>query len=150
MKRLKQRGVTLLEVLLAIAILGMLSGGLVSMMNQANYLVHDSTEILNARLKANEVMESLRSRAFEQLRDYSSLAVSETQPMTVDVEVTNFHELPTLKKVLVRVTWMNRKGHEKHFLLTTLRSKYSPHTPLCSPDEDNDVTLNSTQQGGRQ
>lgn len=148
MKFLKEQGVSLLEVLVAIAILGMLSGGLLAMMHQESHLVRDSTEILSARLKANEVMEMLKTRPFDQVRTSSSLVVSEFHPMTVEVDVSDFDETKTLKKIIVKVKWIDHRGHKKQFMLTTLRSKYSRNVTEYSLHNVSKIAMNSEKEGG--
>ncbi len=148
MKILREQGVSLLEVLVAIAILGILSGGLYSMMNQENYIVRDAAEILSAQLKANETMETLRSRTFEELKTYSSLVISEFSPMTVEVIVSDFKDSGTLKKISVNVQWIDRRGHEKQFMLTTVRSQYSNSITKNSLHNMGRIVMNSGEEGG--
>jgi prepilin-type N-terminal cleavage/methylation domain-containing protein len=148
MKILREQGVSLLEVLVAIAILGILSGGLYSMMHQENFIVRDAAEILSAQLKANETMETLKTRHFEQLKTYSSLVVSDFNPMTVEVIVSDFKDSTTLKKIIVNVKWIDRRGHEKQFMLTTIRSQYSDNITKNSSRDMGRIVMNSAEEGG--
>ncbi len=125
MRPLREDGFSLLEILVAIAIFGILFGGLVAMMKQENRIIRDSIEVLSARLKANDVMETLKTRPFERLKSFSSLVISELKQMTIHVVVSDFKHTTDLKKIVVTVKWFNLKGREKQVILTTLRSKHS-------------------------
>jgi len=125
MNILREEGFSLLETLVAIAVFGILFGGIVAMMRQENRIIRSSVEVLSARLKANEVMETLKTRPFEQLTSSSSLVISELKQMTIDVAVSDFEGSQALKKIVVTVTWLDRKGSERRVVLTTLRSEHS-------------------------
>ena len=122
MKR-KDEGFTLLEVLVAVGIFGILIGGLLAMVERENVLISNSKEVLHARLIANETMETLKAGPFEKLQSYSSKYPSELKDITVNVLVTEFGS-SALKKIVVTVQWIDRQGRERDFVLSTLRSKY--------------------------
>jgi prepilin-type N-terminal cleavage/methylation domain-containing protein len=120
---MKDDGFSLLEVLVALAIFGILIVGLLAMVDQENRLVRNSTEALHARLIANGTMEILKTRPFEKLQSYSSEYPSELKNITVNVLVSEFGS-SALKKIVVTVQWIDRQGRERNFVLSTLRSKY--------------------------
>lgn len=120
---MKDEGFSLLEVLVALAIFGILIVGLLAMMDRENLLINNSKEALHARLLANETMETLRARPFEKLQSYSSSYPSELKDITVNVLVSEFGS-SALKKIVVTVQWLDRQGHEKNFVLSTLRLQY--------------------------
>ena len=120
---MKDDGFSLLEVLVALAIFGILIVGLLAMVDQENRLVRNSTEALHARLIANGTMEILKTRPFEKLQSYSSEYPSELKNITVNVLVSEFGS-SALKKIVVTVQWIDRQGRERDFVLSTLRSKY--------------------------
>lgn len=120
---MKDDGFSLLEVLVALAIFGILIVGLLAMVDRENRLVRNSTEALHARLIANGTMEILKTRPFEKLQSYSSEYPSELKDITVNVLVSDFGS-SALKKIVVTVQWIDRQGRERNFVLSTLRSKY--------------------------
>jgi prepilin-type N-terminal cleavage/methylation domain-containing protein len=132
MRRWGEKGLTLLEVLVAMAILGVLMGGLLTLMQTENQVIRSSAELLSAKLKANEVMERTKAMPFGELKSFSTLIVSELKQMTVDVHVSDFSALNNdeeaaiegLKKIVVRVTWFDQHGRERQYVLTTLRTRY--------------------------
>lgn len=141
MKIAGEKGLTLLEVLVAIAILGILMGGLLNLLQTENQVIRMSAELLSARLKANEAMEQVKATPFDDLKSFSSLVVSELKHMTVNVEVSNYSirekveerrsessdegaEANGLKKIVVSVKWFDQQGHERQYILTTLRTRY--------------------------
>jgi prepilin-type N-terminal cleavage/methylation domain-containing protein len=124
MKQRNEQGVSLIEVLVAIAIFGVMMGGVFTAVSQGNYLVNTSAELLQARLLANKTMETLKTRAFE---DLESATFSEKTPqgiMSVDVVVSEFHS-NTLKKIDVSVQWVDNRKQSRILALSTLRSSYS-------------------------
>lgn len=120
---MKDDGFSLLEVLVALAIFGILIVGLLAMVDRENRLVRNSTEALHARLIANGTMEILKTRPFEKLQSYSSEYPSELKNITVNVLVSEFGS-SALKKIVVTAQWIDRQGRERNFVLSTLRSKY--------------------------
>ncbi len=124
MKICEEEGFSLLEVLVALAIFGVLLGGLSVMMERENLLIKNSAEVLQARLIANETMEILKTRPFEELQSYSFPHASERKNMIVNVIVSDFGS-STLKKIAVTVKWSDLQGLEKTFALSTLRTQYS-------------------------
>lgn len=123
MKQEKSRGFGLLEVLIALAIFGVLIGGLMSIIRQENILVKTSADLLRARLIANETMETLKVRPFEELQSYSFTEMSKLGNMIIDVQVSDFGS-PSLKQVIVTVQWIDARNHEQNVALARLRSEY--------------------------
>ncbi len=126
MKTWKAKGFSLIEVLVALEIFGVLLGGLAMMMQQEQRLLRNSADVLQARLIANEIMERLKVRPFEKLESYSLTYSSDLTTMTVNVRVSEF-DLSTLKKIEVTVEWVDWQGRERNVMLATLRSQYSLH-----------------------
>ena len=123
MKRWRNRGFSLLEVLIAIAVLGVMIGGVLAIIDQENYLVRSTADLLNARLTANETMEALKVQPFKDLKSYSFAEMSKTGKMTVDVKVSDFGS-DTLKNIVVTVGWIDAKDRERNVTLSTLRVHY--------------------------
>ncbi len=132
MKILREDGLTLLETLVAIAIFGILLGGLLTLMQSQNAVIRDSAEVLSARLKVNETMELLKVRPFKELQSSSALVVSELRNKTIDVLVSDFDATKALKKIVVTISWFDQRGREQQYTLSTLRSQYS-QTPVNMP-----------------
>jgi prepilin-type N-terminal cleavage/methylation domain-containing protein len=124
MKRLQEKGFSLLEVLVALAIFVVLWGALLTLLKQEKLLLRSATEMFHARLIANETMEALKGRAFEKLESSSFKQASKLKDVTVNVLVSDFGA-NTLKKLVVTVQWVDGQGREKHLSLATLRSQYS-------------------------
>ena len=139
----REEGMSLLETLVAIAIFGMLSGGLLSLTSQENTLIRNSAEALSARLKANAMMETLKACPFDELKSFSSIVISEIKNMTIDVVVSDFENSQTLKKIVVIVKWFDLRGNEKQYMLATLRSQHPQRTIQ-------DIILQSRAAGGEQ
>lgn len=124
MKRRGEKGFSLLEVLIAIALLSILMGGFLTLMQAENQVIRASAELLSARLKANEAMERVKATPFDELKSFSVLVVSQRTPMTIDVQVSNFPGTEGLKKVTTSIKWFDQRGHEREYTLTTLRTRY--------------------------
>jgi prepilin-type N-terminal cleavage/methylation domain-containing protein len=122
--KILQKGMSLVETLVAIAILGILMGALLTMMNQEDATIRDSAEVLSAQLKANEMMETLKTLPGKDLKSSSSLVISELNHKTLEVRVSDFDDSGIIKKVVVAVIWFDRQGRERHYTLTTLRSMH--------------------------
>ena len=122
--KILQKGISLVEVLVAIAIFGVLMGALLTMMDQKNTVIRDSAEVLSAQLKANEMMETLKTVPFTDLKSSSSLVVSELKHKALEVRVSDFDDSGALKKIVVTVKWFDRQGRERHYMLTTLRGMH--------------------------
>ena len=140
----KQDGMTLLEVLVAMAIFGLLLGVMMLMMQQSNELGQNSKRLLKAQLKANEVMETLRALPFDELWNAQEPVVFEAKPRNVEVLMTDFNDIPSLKKIVVNVSWKTQQGHERQYTLETLRSRFSP--VYIKPM--NEIALKRLAQGG--
>jgi prepilin-type N-terminal cleavage/methylation domain-containing protein len=123
MKRLQDKGFTLLEVLVALAIFGMLFGGLFLLVQQETRIVKNAADLLTARLLANEVMEILKGYPYDQLDTYAFTRPNMPANMNVQVFATPFGS-DTLKKIVVTVRWTDGQGRKQYLALSTLRSKY--------------------------
>lgn len=123
MRILKNEGFSLLEILVALAIFGILISGLLAMMEREKLFMRNSTEVLEARLIANKTMETLKARPFEKLQSYSLVRSSKLKDMTGNILVSDFGS-GALKKIVVTIQWVNPQGLEKKLVLSTLRSKY--------------------------
>jgi prepilin-type N-terminal cleavage/methylation domain-containing protein len=124
MKRLKDKGLSLIELLVALAIFGMLFGGLFTLLQQENWLVKHSADLLTARLLANEAMETLKVYPFDQLETYAFTRPDLPTNMNVQVFVSPFGS-ETLKKLMVTVRWVDLQDRKQSLTLATLRSKYT-------------------------
>ena len=144
MKNVKEKGITLIEVLVAIAIFGLLMGVLMTMMRQEQKVVRSSEQLLKAVLKANEVMETLKTKPFEELQSSSTSFISESRPQKVQILISDFDDLTSLKKIVVIVSWIDHEKHERQYMLTTLRSQFS----LNNITNVNKTALESGVQGG--
>ncbi len=127
MRKLREKGISLLEVLVAMAVFGLMLGALMTMMAEEWTLVGNSGRLLKARLKANEVMETLKVSDFDELQSSSSfISAIEPQPQKVHVEISDFDDSENLKKIVVTVTWRDVREREQQYTLVTLRSRFSP------------------------
>jgi prepilin-type N-terminal cleavage/methylation domain-containing protein len=150
MRIFKDKGFSLLEVLVALAVLGVLLAGLSTMMKQESLVMRNSAEALQARLIANETMETLRAAPFEELQSHSFTSDSELKNMTVDVLVSDFVS-ETLKEIVVTVVWIDVQGREKNVVLSTLRSKYPlSEAEAAVSNEVEGMVLSSIEGGGSQ
>jgi prepilin-type N-terminal cleavage/methylation domain-containing protein len=125
-RTMKQRtadGFTLLEVLIALAIFGILFGGVFALVDQQNYAVKTAADLLRARLLGNELIETLKTQPFAELQSYSFTELSRLGNLAVDVQVSEFGG-PTLKKVAVTVQWADARKRDRQVIFTTLRSAY--------------------------
>lgn len=118
------RGFSLIEVLVAIAIFGIMLGGVFTAMDRGNYLLNTSADVLQARLLANTAMESMKVGPFEKLQSHSFAEMTPQGRMTVEVRVSEF-QAPTLKKIDVSVQWKDQREQSRNLILSTLRSQYS-------------------------
>ncbi len=124
MRTTRQHGFSLIEVLVAIAIFGLMLGGVFTSLNQGNDLLHTSADLLQARLLANTTIETMKVRPFEKLQSHSFSEMTSQGRMTVDVRVSEFQS-PTLKKIDVSVHWKDPRKQPRKLALSTLRSQYS-------------------------
>jgi prepilin-type N-terminal cleavage/methylation domain-containing protein len=123
MRVVTRKGFTLLEVLVALAIFGILFGGVFAAIQQTNYLSNHTANLLRARLLANEIIETLKVHPFETLHNYSFTDVSKLGDMTVDIQIAEFPP-PPLKQITVVVKWQDARQIERKYSLSTLRSPY--------------------------
>ncbi|MCP4403603.1 MAG: type II secretion system protein [bacterium] len=140
----KQHGTTLLEVLVAMAIFGLLLGVIMTMMQQSNELGQNSKRLLKAQLKANEVMETMRTLPFDELWNSPEPVIVEATPREVEVLMMDFNDTPSLKKIVVTVSWKTQQGHERYYTLESLRSRFSP----VYIKSMNEIALKAYTQGG--
>ena len=143
MKNVKEKGITLIEVLVAIAIFGLLMGVLMAMMQQEQKIIRNSEQLLKANLKANEVMETLKAEPFEELQSSSTSFISDSAAQKVQILISDFDDLTSLKKIVVTVSWIDHEKHERQYMLTTLRSRFS-----LNINNVNKTALESGVQGG--
>ncbi|MBD3307108.1 prepilin-type N-terminal cleavage/methylation domain-containing protein [candidate division KSB3 bacterium] len=141
MNSMKEQGVTLIEILVALTIFGLLFGVLLTMLTQENQVIRDSLHTLQARLKANETLETLKTIPFQRLTSYSTVVRAESIQLHIDVLVKNADETGTLKHILVTVKWVEPPGRDNTYVLSTLRSKYTQVS--TSP-----LALDQDQKGG--
>ena len=109
------------------------------------FLVQSEDLIQIVDLKANEVMERLKASPYEELQSSSTSFVLESEHKTVDVLINDFNQTNTLKKIVVTVTWLDHKQRERQYMLTTLRSQFSP----VSATRNNHAALHIDSEGGR-
>jgi prepilin-type N-terminal cleavage/methylation domain-containing protein len=118
------RGFSLIEVLVSIAIFGVMLGGVFTAINQGNYLLKTSADMLQARLLANTTMENMKVKPFEKLQSRSFAEMTPQGRMTVEVQVSEFQS-STLKKIDVSVHWKDHRNQSRNLALSTLRSQYA-------------------------
>lgn len=118
------KGFSLIEMLVSIAIFGIMLGGVFTAMNRGSYLLNTSADLLQARLLANKTMERMKVSPFEELQNQSFTEGTPQGEMTVEVRISEF-QAPTLKKIDVSVQWKDRHEHSRKLALSTLRSQYS-------------------------
>lgn len=123
MKRSKEKGFSLLEVLVALAIFGILMEGLLLLLKQENLLTRAATEMFQARLLANATMETLQASPFDQLQSYAVKDAATLKDGQVNVSVSDLGAT-ALKKIVVTVQWMDRSSRERKLTLATVRSQY--------------------------
>lgn len=144
MKNPTQKGISLIEVLVATAIFGTLMGVLMGMMVQDRELIRNSQRLLKAQLQANEVMETLKTIPFEELESSSISLVSELDPQTVEVFISDFDDSELLKKIVVTAKWLDHKEREQKYILTTLRSQFS----MIPMNDIKETALSIDEKGG--
>jgi prepilin-type N-terminal cleavage/methylation domain-containing protein len=124
MQQKSTQGFSLIEVLVAIGIFGIMLGGVFTAINRGNSLLSTSADVLQARLLANTTMETMKIHPFEDLESHSFVEMTSQGRMTVDVDVSDFKG-PTLKKIEVAVQWEDHHKQSRELTLSTLRSQYS-------------------------
>lgn len=144
MKKLTQKGISLIEVLVATAIFGTLLGVLMGMMAQDRELIRNSQRLLKAQLQANEVMETLKTIPFGELESSSTSLVSELDPQTVEVVISDFDGSELLKKIVVTAKWLDHTERERKYILTTLRSQFS----MIPMNDIKETALSTDEKGG--
>ena len=124
MKKLRQDdGMTLLEVLVAIAIFGMMLSGLTGLLVQQQKMSRQTQKLLEARLKATHIIETLKTLPFDQL-DEAAPAVAALRQQDAQILIKNMPDAPDLKHLLVTVSWKTQGGREYQYRLETLRSRH--------------------------
>lgn len=125
MRRQRTRGFSLVEVLVAIAIFGLMLGGVFTSLNRSRDLVRASAGLLQARLLASTTLESMKVMSFDDLHSHSFTETTPQGRMVVDVQVSDFQS-STLKKIDVSVQWTDqRAAQSRELALSTLRSRYA-------------------------
>jgi prepilin-type N-terminal cleavage/methylation domain-containing protein len=124
MRTCTTRGFSLIEVLVSIAIFGVMLGGVFTAMDRGNYLLNTSADILQARLLANTTIENMKVKPFEKLQSHSFAEMTPQGRMTVEVQISEFQS-STLKKIDVSVRWKDHRKQSRNLALSTLRSQYS-------------------------
>ncbi len=119
----KTRGFSLIEILVAIAIFGVMLGGVFTSLNRGNDLLHTSADLLQARLLANATIEAMKARPFKNIQSHSFAEMTPQGRMTVEVQVSDFQS-STLKKIDVSVHWQNHYKQSRKLALSALRSQY--------------------------
>jgi len=124
MNRLRHHeGMTLLEVLVAIAVFGMMLSGLTGLLVQQQKIGKQAQNMLEARLKATHIIETLKTLPFEQL-DEAAPAVAALRQKDAQILIKSMPDAPDLKHLLVTVFWKTQGGREYQYRLETLRSRH--------------------------
>ena len=101
----KTSGFTLLEVMIALAILALVGVAFLRAQASSVHLVDESAQISLATLLAREKMAELESVGFPELGKSSGRG-DETFPQYSWEQIVSDTETPALRKALVRVLWM--------------------------------------------
>jgi len=99
-----QAGFTLLEVMIALAILSLVAVAFLRAQASSVRLVDESVQISMATLLAKERMAELESRGFPQPGDNSGTG-GEAVPSFRWEHIISTTELPNIRKAVVRVLW---------------------------------------------
>ncbi|GAK53588.1 hypothetical protein U14_04854 [Candidatus Moduliflexus flocculans] len=123
MKKLRHDdGMTLLEVLVAIAIFGMMLSGLTGLLVQQQKMGKQMQQLLEARLKATQLIETLKTLPFDQLDEASPMLVR-LREEHAQIDIKNMADAPDVKQILVSISWIAQGGREYRYRLETLRSR---------------------------
>ena len=113
---------TLLEVLVAIAIFGMMLSGLTGLLVQQQKMGKQTQQLLEARLKATQIIETLKTLPFDQL-DETSPMVARLHEEHAQIGIKNMADAPDVKQILVTISWSAQGEREYRYRLETLRSR---------------------------
>lgn len=137
MKRSPQRGMTLLEVMMALAIVMMSFAGLFVMLDGSTRTMDSNRRALDAALVAESAIERLRAGSWTDLTNKperyeldqrSYVAMQSNSGMTATVECEAFQgykEEPLARHVAVLVSWREMDGHIRTNVLSTVISPWS-------------------------
>lgn len=117
-RRSNLNGFTMIELMVAVAILAMAILGIVQAYSVSFMVMADARDRTVATNYAQEKMEEIRNKHFEDITDEILTDISGTKfkrEVDVDDEVVG-----ELIKVTTIVSWMNRKEEEKTVTLETL------------------------------
>ena len=114
-------GFTLLEMLSAVIILGLITGPILGLFGQGVNSIRDTSDYTKAVLFAKGEMEYLRSLSYLELEDHQNIELQNIPPYTASLQVENWKDTNMLK-VMLTVIWESR-GREHDFTLTTLKSR---------------------------
>ncbi|MCP4404234.1 MAG: hypothetical protein GY801_43875 [bacterium] len=89
-------------------------------------------------------METMRTLPFDELWNSPEPVIVEATPREVEVLIMDFNDTPSLKKIVVTVSWKTLQGHERHYTLENLRSRFSP----VYIKSMNEIALKAHTQGG--
>lgn len=70
-------------------------------------------------------METLKTYPFDELTQAPERLILGAKRHNIRLLISDFHDSPDLKKIVVIVNWADHKGYMKQYALTTLRSRYA-------------------------
>ncbi len=112
-KLCRTSGFTLLEVMIALAILALVGVAFLRTQASSVSLVDESAQISMATLLGREKMAELESMGYPELGKKSGMG-GETFPQFRWEQIVSSTEIPALRQALVRVLWM--EGARQHSL----------------------------------
>jgi prepilin-type N-terminal cleavage/methylation domain-containing protein len=133
MKRSQQRGMTLVEVMLALAIVTMSFGGLFALLDTTTRIMDNNRRELDATLMAESTIEACRAAPWSNIMRMSGSGElpggivhprSEGRGVTSSVTVVKWAGFdlpePAPREVTVRVSWKEANGHSRTSTLSTV------------------------------